>query len=274
MRDFRTFWRAKAADQSILKEDVFRLCIFRALRSREEDKLKEALRLLQMAFTAVTNETKINNGYGPYKAVEIASLCGWKRVTAPLIGVGPITVGPHIEVAQNDNVEQWEQVFESEGEVAEYNKLANAAVRHLVPIKDGYYAQYEDPYYIYIIVRKDLPTPEDTTVQVAHAIAKMGWLVGRYYLTEGLPEGVNPFDHINFVVCQTKNWESLAGDGEYIYSLGYDSVSFREPDLDNQMTAIAVEPILGSKRRVMKRYKLLKHDIKVISAVEGNVVSP
>lgn len=106
--------------------------------------------------------------------------------------------------------------------------------------------------YVYILVRKDLPSKEDILVQAAHAALESGLYFGE--------KGADPYF---FCVLEVENEDQLK---EAMYEAEARDIRFRgfiEPDLYYRFTAMATEPIEKSdkvKRGVFARYKLLKFD--------------
>lgn len=96
--------------------------------------------------------------------------------------------------------------------------------------------------YMYVIVRNDLSGPQKA-VQSAHAAIESG----RRYLKEGE-------EHPSVIILIVKNERKLI---ELQDKIPYDHVVFREPDIGNQVTAIATKPLVGEEREFFKRYQLL-----------------
>jgi hypothetical protein len=96
--------------------------------------------------------------------------------------------------------------------------------------------------YIYVIVRNDLSSPQKA-VQSCHASMESS----RKFLKQG---DEHP-SVIILVVKDEKRLHKLANDVPYKF------VKFFEPDIGNQMTAIATEPIAGEQRDFFKRFQLL-----------------
>lgn len=63
-------------------------------------------------------------------------------------------------------------------------------------------------------------------------------------------------DHL--VVCSVKNEQALHKARDQLKEAGINFVTFEEPDIGNEMTALATEPISGDKRLFFKKYQLLK----------------
>lgn len=106
------------------------------------------------------------------------------------------------------------------------------------------YTQVETPY-VYVLVRKDL-TPEQITVQACHAAIEAAPLIP--------PD----LDHPHLVVCGVNSETHLEQAAYRLEKAGIRYRPFREADIDDQLTAIATEPIFGEDRRHFKKYNCLK----------------
>lgn len=69
MKNYIEFVRAKATVKTLTSTDVFTRCIYKALISKEEDKVALAEALLKKAYTPITKPTKLRNGSLPYEAL-------------------------------------------------------------------------------------------------------------------------------------------------------------------------------------------------------------
>jgi hypothetical protein len=65
-----------------------------------------------------------------------------------------------------------------------------------------------------------------------------------------------PEPHPNLILCGIKDEVSLKNQIKIIESCGIRCASFYEPDLGNQLTAIASEPIYGDQRKVFRKLQL------------------
>jgi hypothetical protein len=102
-----------------------------------------------------------------------------------------------------------------------------------------------EPDYMFIFVRQDI-SPEQQAVQVAHATFVAGT---KFDCTEP--------DKVNFVLIGVENQMQLI----YVKCLletRKEYVLFREPDLDDTITAIATQPMKEHEKRFLKRFKLLR----------------
>ena len=98
---------------------------------------------------------------------------------------------------------------------------------------------------MYIVTRTDLSAPQ-RAVQAIHAAIEAA-------KTFPLPE-----QHPNVVLLAVSNEDAL--NEAYFNALRADIpvVPFHEPDLDNQLTAVASAPVYGVARKHFAGYQLLK----------------
>lgn len=101
--------------------------------------------------------------------------------------------------------------------------------------------------YCYVIVRRDLSNSSQA-VQAIHASIE----ATRHSLITA--EQVHP--HV--VLCGVKNMTKLIGLSQKLDQAGVQYRAFFEPDLNNEITAIATEPISGDSRQLFKNIQCLK----------------
>jgi len=105
--------------------------------------------------------------------------------------------------------------------------------------------QYKNPY-TYIITRRDLKSFVYFCVQSIHASIEA---------TKKFPQ---PSETAFVVLCSVKNEIKLRNSLNFIQSRGIKCASFEEPDLDNQLTAIATEPVYQNQRHIFRKFQILK----------------
>lgn len=98
--------------------------------------------------------------------------------------------------------------------------------------------------YVYVIVRRDL-SPAQKAVQSCHACIE----VARNHIGKDS-------DHPSVIICEVKSEDKLKMvmkelDGKVNYK------AFQEPDIGNQYTAIASEPLYGDQRKAFARFQLI-----------------
>lgn len=64
-------------------------------------------------------------------------------------------------------------------------------------------------------------------------------------------------DHPSVIILSAKNENRLHRVRKYLIEQGIRHVHFYEPDMDDELTALATEPIFGSRREAFSKYQLL-----------------
>ena len=100
--------------------------------------------------------------------------------------------------------------------------------------------------YMYVITRKDLSTPQQA-VQAGHAMIE----ATRAYLKPNA-------EHPSIVLCAEKNESKLRKLQDEFILKGIPFKAFHEPDIGNQLTALATAPIAGEGRTAFKKLQLIK----------------
>lgn len=100
---------------------------------------------------------------------------------------------------------------------------------------------------MYVVVRRDLPLANQA-VQACHAVLES---------TRAMPLPRDA-EHPHLVLCQVPNQAHLLKCQDHLSKSGIAHTVFREPDIGNELTAIATERLTGDQRKVLRRYQLLK----------------
>ena len=108
---------------------------------------------------------------------------------------------------------------------------------------DAGFSQVPQKPYVYIITRQDLSAPY-ASVQAIHAAIEA---------TKAFPQ---PQETVFVVLCTVPSEDHLLRFTHKITNKGVRFVSFYEPDIGNQLTAIATEPIYNSQRKIFSNLKL------------------
>lgn len=180
-----------------------------------------------------------NFAANPYEAItQTAAYLGDRYFNNELLG-GPV-----------------ENILENEEEIKEFNLWANSLLGTNKLLK----------YYSYFFTRQDI-SPEYQLVQTAHAALELGNTLK--------PEQVK---NLHFTCCGVANLEELYMIQDYLDNQGYHYVAFREPDIGNEITSIAVEPIAENKRGVLRSFPLLtfqkkEEPIKLGDEASGNLMA-
>jgi hypothetical protein len=96
-----------------------------------------------------------------------------------------------------------------------------------------------------VLVRRDLP-PAQQVVQSCHAVAEAARSL--------LPPD---HQHPHIVVCGVRDERTLRQSHDRLVRQGVRCRAFIEPDLGNQLTALATEPVFDGTRRLFRRFQLL-----------------
>jgi peptidyl-tRNA hydrolase len=99
--------------------------------------------------------------------------------------------------------------------------------------------------YMYIAVRKDLSRSQQV-VQSAHAAIEAS---AQYHSEQQ--------EHPSVIVLGVKNESKLHKFKDYVEENSLKYKLFREPDMDNELTAVAVFPVSEDQKKMFKKYQLL-----------------
>lgn len=97
-----------------------------------------------------------------------------------------------------------------------------------------------------MLVRRDQSFGQ-IVVQTAHACIE----ATRQFINADL-------EHPHLIAVHINSEEKLLKEHQRLLDLGIRCILFREPDIGNQATAIATEPIYGDRRRHFRKYQLVK----------------
>jgi hypothetical protein len=98
---------------------------------------------------------------------------------------------------------------------------------------------------VYVLVRKDL-SPGQQVVQSCHAVAEA---VSAFHALEQ--------EHPHLIVCEVSDETALRRALGETQQCGIACRPFFEPDLGNQLTALATEPISRARGRRFRKLRLL-----------------
>jgi len=99
-------------------------------------------------------------------------------------------------------------------------------------------------------VREDLG-PVTAAVQSCHAAIECSSV----FSLKDLPR------HPAVIILGIKNECKLRRVCNYLVENNIQYVGFQEPDRDDELTAVATQPITGSDRDIFKKYQLLKYQL-------------
>jgi hypothetical protein len=132
-----------------------------------------------------------------------------------------------------------EEILETQEEIDEFNSWANVLRKPGKLVRN----------YSYFFTRQDI-SPEYQLVQTAHAALELG--------NKLKPEQIKD---LYFTCCGLANLQELYMIQGYLDNHGIEYIAFREPDIGNEITSIAVHPIAENKRGILRNYKLLTFNI-------------
>ena len=100
--------------------------------------------------------------------------------------------------------------------------------------------------YVYVFVREDLSHPQQI-VQSCHAAIE----AATHFSLGSLAE------HPSVIVLSAKSEQKLHNVRKYLVDNGIKHAHFYEPDIGDELTALATEPLVGERRDLFKKYQLL-----------------
>lgn len=221
MKNFRTIWKALAANKQIEAHHyIQRAALIATSTKRNVPKEDIFLILLDKYFTPLTNKNKLANGCVKYDSIRKAK---WF-----------ITL-PKRPILQENSYD----FFDTEEEKRVYYDLLN-----------NINVEKIDRKYIYYFTIQDILTPEQQGVQAAHALFALGARLGKTGKVANAHETY--FQWIG--VRDSGTLYSIAKKYEHL-----DPEKFYEPDVGHKMTSIALPPIEWYKRGDLTEYALLTH---------------
>jgi len=219
INEINTIWKSRHKAGINTARDTIHYCVLRAVMAKGEDKLAIAKHLIYKAFKPITNVNKLSNGAIPFQVFNTYPN------NLPIKMGRPEILGHHFtEVLNEDEMKTFSEIL---------NYLCDGGhklTRH----------------YSYFFTRQDI-FAEYQLVQTAHAALELG-----NQLTPELVKG------LYFTVCGVPTLDDLDQVERVLDSMGLKYVTFREPDIGNEKTSIAVHPVPEHKKGLLKNYGLLK----------------
>jgi hypothetical protein len=230
--DFRPLWKHIATNRTASSYHFVQYAALRALHQtgwNAERSVDRALKFLNKAFTPVTNRTKIKNGVKPLFGLTraIAEARFKEAVGRDILGGPPELLSTQQHIIFLDLLNR----------LADKNKVEEFFARQ----------------YVYIFVRQDIFL-EYQLVQASHVALKLGFEIHK---KQG-DRSRNAYDPSNlyFTVVGVPDLPAL--HQVWKKHIEVDFVEFKEPDIGNEITAIASWPIPVRERGNLLNYKLLK----------------
>lgn len=105
-----------------------------------------------------------------------------------------------------------------------------------------------DTPYTYLFIRTDLTHPQQI-VQASHAALNAGSRFG---------------PHSHLVLIGVRNEQELYKAADHLEQHEIDFEMFHEPDYNTGHTAICTRPLVGTQRKPLKRFQLMKAEQSVV----------
>ena len=223
MNNYISYYRELARNKQNTAAHTVILCAYKAINAKnDQPKVEIFTALLDRAFTPITNTKKLNNGRKPYDT--LMTLLSGARLyyngnSCPAL----------LQVLKECNA--------TAEEITQYQTFFKQVFEMLCRTNE-----MPRKYYTYVFVDTNL-TNAQRAVQASHASIELGHALAK--------ENTN-IDHLHLVMCGITPELSTTLDSNQIRS-----ISFREPDLGNRITAIATWPIESSQKKIMKNFKLI-----------------
>jgi len=227
MKDYKSYYRELARNNKNTLTHNIVLAAFKALNARSNsNKLDIFLALLARAFTPVTNSTKLANGSQPYH--KVAALLSGGRwyysngdIAATLMTVVQSEISDDAEIVKT------------------YRELFKAAFEKINGV-----SRLPETHYSYVFVDPNLSASQ-RIVQTNHATIELGYELAKQNIS---------VKELHLVLCPLDSSEEL----ELVLETNkIANIKFQEPDLGNQITAIATWPIARSQKGVLKKFPIL-----------------
>jgi hypothetical protein len=225
MKNFKSIHVQWAKSKELSSRNMVEYAILRAMVTvqdpTDENLVNQAAYYINRAFTPITKKIKLDNGREPRDT--LALIVSRMKGTLPYYG---------------------ENVFETQEGLDTYQRIIAALHERYKRPQDYYQRKY-----VYIFVRQDI-SPEYQAVQAAHAACKMG------HRSAAIPE--KDFDNLYFALIGVPNLEAMAIAIKDCNEVGATVYPFYEPDIGNQLTAFATDPIWMSQRKRLLSYNRLR----------------
>jgi len=221
MRDFRPLWKHLTNTTGASAYHTIQFAIIQALYKTNGDPEKAsqvALKTINQAFTPISKRKRLENGHHPLMNLKKALADAFHKTNG-----GDVLGGPPELFTKEDL------------------SLYNNTLYHLSKFD---LKEYFDRKYVYIFVRQDI-SPEYQLVQSSHV---------------ALDRSMDPVDpnQLYFSVIGVNNLQELESVKTELKNLEITHHQFIEPDIGDQVTAVATYPVHNRKRGSLLRYKRLK----------------
>lgn len=225
MKNTTIAFKKLANDKKLTSYDIVCNAILRAINCKKNVPTEEiATGILSRAFTEVTNNNKLNNGHWSYRSIRAAlnriNNLYWNKSQWATRGK---ILGLEVD-----------EVFENEEQLEHFKRISTRIDFSKLNKK-----------YVVIFVAQQMLTPEQQLVQASHAAFKLGNQIefereSPNFWVIGVP--VDTLDELFF----------------YLKDSNQRFVEFREPDVGNLITAIALHPMRYGNSHRYKTDNLLR----------------
>ena len=224
MKNFKEHFRQLARQNLTTITDVIVLAAYKALNAKSNtDKLDIFISILGQSFTPVTNPIKLANGQTPHQKLKI-QLAGGRIWFSD--GSSTNTLKQIVEKEVSENAE----------EILMFLQLFANALDRISDIRETQYS--------YVFVNPGLSASQ-RIVQTNHAAIELGHELNRQNIS---------IKDLHLVLCPLTDANAISN---LLSENNIANVKFQEPDLHNQVTAIATWPVARSRRSVLRKFPLL-----------------
>jgi hypothetical protein len=230
MLNLNKTWKNLHKNKMLTSAHVVERAILRVMhKSDDENKCIDlVLRDLLKAFVPRTNKNALDNGYKPLQGLKQAiALARHDTCKGTVLGVPIASLGIDRKI--------------------KYERLMLS-----LWIDSNKCDEYFNRKYVYIFVRQDI-SPEYQAVQGMHAAFQLG-----YDLRDQNRIDWEQSRELYFTVIGVKDEDALIETQIHLRERNIHGIGFREPDLGNQITAIATAPIPIRERGDLLQYRLLR----------------
>ena len=226
MKDIKSIWKKPANEKANTARNTLEYALLRAIKAKNPNKRLVASLLVLKSFQPIKNKIKLTNGRYPYDLIDrLMYSIKWsigKKNSVVTFNENQTILNHH-----------WSEIFDSQEELDQYFDLINTI--------NGEYLRRR---YVYIFVDKNL-SYEQQVVQAAHVTMVLGYKL----------KDEEKVDNLYFTVCGA---DSILEIIRKVWSMGYKYVEFKEPDIGNRTTAIALYPINWQDRGALMNFELLR----------------
>lgn len=231
MFDYKQVWKTLHTSKKVKRHHIVEYFILQAIEKYRDDPafIRKATSFVNhkmaKAFTPITRKAKLDNGRQDFdqlvSALWMASIKSqYTKEYLPIFGA------PVKDLLSKEEIEMYSEIH-----------------RNLTLER---FREYYNREYVYIFVRQDI-SPEYQAVQAAHATLKAGWHFKNFNMEEGR------MNNLYFTLVGVPDLSALQG----LMAEHKIAIPFYEPDLNDQMTAVVLHPVLARKRGELLKHKLL-----------------